>query len=131
MLFDVVFVLGFADGDGVLRKIGDGFEDGGHAQVGCGCCGFEGLDLGFEGAGLLGLRGGVGSGLAQAGYFFGELVALGFEIFDLGDGLAALAVDGGEVSEDGCGVHATGAEFFLYEGEVRPDEGCIDHLVLF
>ncbi len=28
---------------------------------------------------------------------FGELVALGFEGFDLGDGVAALAVDGGEV----------------------------------
>ena len=52
-----------------------------------------------------------------------RLVALGFEGFGLGDGVAAAAVDGGEVAEDGGGVHAAGAEFFFDEGQIGADKG--------
>ena len=71
---------------------------------------------------VLGLGGGVSSGFAELRDLFGELVALGFEGFDLGDGVAALAVDGGEVGEDLSGVHAPGAEFFFDKGQICPDK---------
>ena len=71
---------------------------------------------------MLGDGGGVGAGLAEPGDLFGELVALSLEGFDLGDGIATLAIDGGEVSEGDGGVHAAGAQFFLYDGQVGPDE---------
>ena len=53
----------------------------------------------------------------------GELVALGFEGLGLGDGLAAAAVNGGELAEDLGGIHVAGAELFFYDGEVSPDKG--------
>jgi hypothetical protein len=98
-------------------------EDGLEALVGCCGAGLESVDFGFEGLGLFGDGGGIGSGLSEAGDLFGELVALGFEGFDLGDGFAALAVDGGEVAENDGRVHASGAQFFLYNGQAGPDEG--------
>ncbi len=112
-----------ADGNGVLGEVWDGLEDGLEAFVCCGGPGFEFIHLRFKSPGLLGLSGGIGSGFAEAGDLFGELIALGLEGFDLGDGFAALAIDRGEVSEDDGGVHAPGAQFFLYNGQVGPDEG--------
>ncbi len=49
-----VAVLVATDGDAVLREIGDGLEDCAETLVGGGGAGFEGLDLGLEGCGLLG-----------------------------------------------------------------------------
>jgi hypothetical protein len=48
--------------------------------------------------------------------------SVGFEGFDLRDGVAALAVDGGEVGEDDGGVHAPSAEFFFNQGQIGPDK---------
>ena len=121
-LLFAVGVLVATYGDAVLWEIRDGLEDGLEALVCCGGVGFEFVGLGLEGSGLLGWGGCVGSGLAETCDLFGEFVALGFEGFDLGDGFAALAVDGGEVAEDCNGVHASGAQFFLYKGQVGPDE---------
>ncbi len=121
-LFFAVAVFVGADGDGVLREVGERLHDFAKTLVGCHGYGFEGFDFGFEGPGALGLRGGVGAGFAEAGDLFGEFVALGLEGFDLGDRVAALAVDGGEVGEDDGGVHATGAEFFFDKGQIGPDK---------
>ena len=111
-----------ADGDGVLGEVGERLHDLAKTLVGCHGYGFEGVDFGFEGASALGLGGGVGAGFAELGDLFGELVAFGLEGFDLGDGVAALAVDSGEVGEDLGWVHATGAEFFFDKGQICPDK---------
>jgi hypothetical protein len=33
-----------------------------------------------------------------------------------------VGVDGGELTEDGCGIHVAGAEFFFDEGQVGADK---------
>ena len=115
-------MLVLADGDGVLGEVGDGLHDGAEAVVGLGGGGFEGVDLGFELAGLVGQGGGVGAVAAELGEVLGELVALGFEGLELGDGVAAGAVDGGEVAEGDGGVGATGTELLFNQGQIRPDK---------
>ena len=117
-----IAVLVFAYGNGVLREIGEGLHDLAQTLVGGHGYGFERLDFGFEDAGLFGLGGGVGSGLAELCDLFGELVALGLEGFKLGDGFTAFAVDCGEVAEGDGGVHAAGTQLFFYQGQVCPNK---------
>ena len=56
---DGVVEFGGADGDGVLRQIGDGLHEFAELVVGCCCVGFEGVGLGFEVGELGGEGGGV------------------------------------------------------------------------
>ncbi len=51
---------------------------------------------------LLGGSGGVAASFAQLLDLGGELVSLGLEGLETGDGLAASAVDGGEVGQRGA-----------------------------
>ncbi len=120
--FEAVAVLVLADRDVVLGEVGQGLEDGAEAVVGLGGGGLEGVDLGLELAGLLGLGGGVGAGAAELGDLLGELVALGLEGLELGDGVATGAVDGGEVAEGDGGVGATGTQFLFNQGQIGPHE---------
>ena len=86
--------------------------------VGCGCVGFEGVELGLEVGELGGEGGGVAAFALELAEVGGERVALGFEGFGLGDGVAAVAVDGVEVAEDDGGVGSAGAQFFFYKGKI-------------
>ena len=119
-LFLAIAVLVLADGDGVLGQVGQRLHDLAQTVVGGGCGCFERLHLGLECAGLLGLGGGVRAFAAELRDLFGELVALGLQGLDLRDGLAPLAVDGGEISERDGGIHAPGAQFFFDKGQIGP-----------
>ncbi len=77
----------------------------------------------LEGLGLLGEVGGVFAGTLAFADLFREAVALGLEGFELGDAVAASAVDGGEVAEEGGGVGVAGAQGGFDGGQVCPDVG--------
>ena len=51
--------------------------------------------------------------LFQLGNFVGLLIAMRFEGFRAGDGLAALGVNLMEVLQQGAGIQAAGAQFLL------------------
>ncbi len=108
-------------------EVGQGLHDLAQALVGGGCGLFEGVYLGLQSAGPLGLGGGVGAFAPQLCNLFGQLVSLGLQGFDLGNGIATFAVDGCEVTQCDGRVHAARAQFFLYQGQVRPDKCKINH----
>ncbi len=66
------------------------------------------------------MGGGVCALATELRDLFGEFVALGLECLDLRDGLAAFAVDGGEVAQSGGWIHAAGAQFFFDKGQIAP-----------
>jgi hypothetical protein len=125
--FFAIAVLVLADGNAVLGEVRKRLHHFAQTFVQGHGYGFERLHLGLQGACLLGLGGCVGAFAAQRCDLFGELVALGLQGFELRDGVAAFAVHGAEVAKCGSRVHATGAQFFFYKGEVRPDKCQIDH----
>ena len=119
-LFLAIAVLVLADGDAVVRQIGQRLHDLAQTLVGGGCRCFERLHLGLEDAGLLGLGGGIRAFAAELRDLFGQLVALGLQRLDLRDGLATLAVDCGEIAKRDSGIHAPGAQFFFDKGQIGP-----------
>jgi hypothetical protein len=113
-------VLVLAHGHAVLGQVGQGLHEFAQTFIGGGGGCFERLHLCLECAGLLGLRGGVCACSAEFGDLFGQLVALRLQGFNLGNGLAAFAVYRGKITKRGGGIHAPGAQFFLYQGQIAP-----------
>ena len=68
--------------------------------------------------GLVDQRSGVLLVLLELGDFFRGLVALSFQGFGLGDGGAALEIDGVKILENGGGNHAALPQFFFDEREM-------------
>lgn len=54
--------------------------------------------------------------------FLRVLIAFSLEGLELGDGVAAGAVDGGKVAEGDGGIGATGTQFLFNQGQIGPDE---------
>ena len=40
---------------------------------------------------------------------------------------STVAVDGGEIAEDGGGIHVAGAEFFFHNRQIRPHIAKVKH----
>jgi len=47
------------------------------------------------------------------------------------DRRASIPINGREIAEHRFWVHATGAQFFFYKGQVGPDKGWINHHFVF
>ncbi len=118
--FLAIAVLVFADGDAVLRKVGQRLHDLAQTFIGRCCHCFKRLHLSLQCARLLGLGGRVRAFAPQLRDLFGQLVPLGLQCLNLRDGLAPLAVCGGKVTERHRGIHAPSAQFFFYKGQVGP-----------
>ena len=80
-----------------------------------------------QAAHLLGKIGGILTGAFALADLLGKLVALSFQRFDFGDGLAAAAIQIGEAAEQRRRVGVARAQGGFHGGQVGPHIGEIEH----
>ena len=111
--FDVAALVG-ADGDFVAGEIGNAGEDGAQLFFRLVGGGFELVHAGFQGAGFFHHSARVLTGLLQPRDFLGEFIALRFQLLGFGDAFPAAVIEPAKISQEGGGILAAVAEFFLY-----------------
>ncbi len=117
-------MLVLADGDGVLRQVGEGLHDLAELVVGVSSCRFERLDLGLQSACLFGLSSCVGLCLRAAALAISSVSLLRWALSVSTWVMASRRSRSiaGKIAENGGGIHAARAQFFFDKGEVGPDK---------
>src|SRR5271157_4188262 len=105
-----------------MRQVRQRGQNLAQARVGVSRFLFARLNLFAQVFGLLDLRRGILPAFLELGNLFGSAVALRLQSLGLGDGLAALSVNGVKIFQDFRWIHTTLAQLFLDQREVVADK---------
>ena len=116
-----------------MRQVGDGVEHLAQYGVALLCLLLQAVDLLAHGFGLPDQLGGVLFVLFAARDLLGDLVALSFQRFRLGDRLPPRGIDLAEILEHHGGIHAPLAQFlfdqvqmFTYKCQIKHKKGSVN-----